>query len=59
MGTTAFLWCCVAAVLCVVLELCSGFNIDLPSRVVHSSDQADSMFGFAVAMHRDKQGVHR
>ncbi|CAL4083658.1 unnamed protein product [Meganyctiphanes norvegica] len=38
----------------VNLFLCSlGFNLDIGSHVLHTGDQADSMFGFSVAQHMD------
>ncbi|XP_018024636.1 integrin alpha-PS2-like, partial [Hyalella azteca] len=38
---------------------CAAFNVDLPSRIRHTSDQPESMFGFAVALHSDSNGVKR
>jgi len=45
----------LVAILCGTV---TTFNVDVPSRLVHRSDQANSMFGFSVAMHKDK-GVGR
>lgn len=42
----------------MLLECVAGFNIDVTSPVMHSSDQPDSMFGFSVAVHSSRSGVN-
>ena len=41
-----------------ISHLASGFNVDVNSKVIHggprSSCDADCMFGFSVAQHREK-----
>ncbi|KAL7639215.1 UNVERIFIED_CONTAM: hypothetical protein RMT77_010749 [Armadillidium vulgare] len=35
-----------------VVALCHGFNVDMPSRIVHTSPQPGSWFGYSVAMYK-------
>ncbi|KAG7170114.1 Integrin alpha-6-like [Homarus americanus] len=45
---------CVVLLVLATVRCSSGFNIDIGSHVTHISDQAGSMFGFAVAQHKDR-----
>lgn len=39
--------------LCSLVGTAGGFNVDLPSALVHRGPEG-SMFGFAVSQHRDR-----
>lgn len=39
----------------VLIRSAGGFNVDVSSFKLHQIQQTDSMFGFSVALHRDKQ----
>lgn len=48
---------CVALLvllLLVVVRCSSGFNIDIGSHVMHIENQTGSMFGFAVALYKER-----